>query len=52
MLRQKILDMVQEKRKDLVINKFILWYLKKSLESGMKPKIYKKVLAKHDISFA
>lgn len=47
-LRQKILGMTPEKRKQLGINKSTFWYLKKSIESGRKPKIYQKVLDKID----
>ena len=49
--KQELLKMTPERRKELGINKSTLWYLKKSLESGKKPKIYKKVLEKLDTSF-
>ena len=51
-VKQELLKMTPDKRKELGINKSTLWYLKKSLESGKKPKIYKKVLAKLDTSVA
>ena len=49
-LRLKILGMTPEQRRGLKLNKSTLWYLKKSLESGKKPKIYQKVLEKIEIS--
>jgi len=45
-IRQKILNMTPKQRKELGLNKSTLWYLKKSLESGKKPRIYQKVLEK------
>ena len=48
-LREKILGMTPKQRKELRINKSTLWYLKKSLESGKKPKIYQKVLEKIEL---
>lgn len=47
-VREKILGMTPKQRRELGINKSTLWYLKKSLESGKKPKIYQKVLGKID----
>ena len=51
-IKQDLIQMTPKRRKELGINKSTLWYLKKALESGKKPKIYKKVLAKLDTSFA
>ena len=51
-IKQDLIQMTPEKRKELGINKSTLWYLKNNLESGKKPKIYKKVLKKLDTSFA
>ena len=51
-IKQELLKMTPDKRKQLGINKSTLWYLKKGLESGKKPKIYKKVLEKLDTSVA
>ena len=51
-IKQELLKMTPNKRKQLGINKSTLWYLKKGLESGKKPKIYKKVLEKLDTSLA
>ena len=50
-IKQDLIQMTSKRRKELGINKSTLWYLKKSLESGRKPKIYKKVLEKLDTSF-
>ena len=43
-LREKILNMTSEERKQLGINKFALWYIKKNLSEGKTPKIYEKML--------
>ena len=51
-IKQDLIQMTPKLRKELGINKSTLWYLKKSLESGKKPKIYKKVLEKLDTSLA
>ena len=51
-IKQNLIHMTPERRKELGINKSTLWYLKKNIESGKKPKIYKKVLEKLDTSFA
>ena len=45
-LRRKILNMTQDERKKLGINKSTLWYIKKSLLEGKTPKIYEKILLK------
>ena len=45
-LREKILNMTAEERKQLGINKSTLWYLKKGLSEGKSPKIYKKLILK------
>ena len=50
-LREKILSITNEEIKMLGINKSTLWYLKKGLKSGKKPRIYKKVLERLDTSF-
>ena len=47
-IKLDLIQMTPEKRKELGINKSTLWYLKKGLKSGKKPKIYKKVLEKLD----
>ena len=49
-LKQKILNMTSEQRRELGLNKSTLWYLKKSIGSGKKPKIYQKVLEKIELS--
>ena len=51
-IKQDLIQMTPERRKELGINKSTLWYLKKNIESGKKPRIYKKVLEKLDTSFA
>jgi len=45
-LREKILNMTNEERKQLGINKSTLWYMKKNLSEGKSPKIYEKILLK------
>ncbi len=45
-LREKILSMTPEERKELGINKSTLWHIKKNLSAGKTPKIYKKILLK------
>ena len=45
-LREKILNMTSEERKQLGINKSTLWYIKKNLSEGRTPKIYEKILLK------
>lgn len=49
-IKQELLRMTPDKRKQLGINKSTLWYLKKGLESGKKPRIYKKVLEKVELA--
>lgn len=46
LLKQKLLSMTPEQRKNLGINKSTLWYIKKNLQSKDKVKIYDKVLEK------
>ena len=45
-LREKILNMTSDERKELGINKSTLWYIKKNLSEGKTPKIYEKILLK------
>jgi len=45
-LREKILKMTSEERKQLGINKSTLWYIKKNLSEGKTPKIYEKIFLK------
>lgn len=45
-LRQRILNMTPEERKELGINKSTLWYQKKNMEIGKSSKIYQKVISK------
>jgi len=45
-LREKILNMTSEERKELGINKSTLWYIQKNLSDGKTPKIYEKILLK------
>ena len=45
-LREKILNMTTEKRKQLGINKSTLWHIQKNLAEGKTPKIYEKILLK------
>jgi len=45
-LREKILNMTQQERKKLGINKSTLWYIKKNLSEGKTSKIYQKILLK------
>ena len=45
-LRNKILNMTPEERKQLGINKSTLWYIKKNLHEGKTPKMYEKILLK------
>ena len=45
-LREKILSMTFEERKQLGINKSTLWHIRKNLSEGKTPKIYEKVLLK------
>ena len=45
-IRNKIVNMTTEQRKQLGINKSTLWYVKKSLLEGKTPKIYEKILLK------
>ena len=45
-LRNKILNMTANERKELGINKSTLWYIQKNLSEGKTPKIYEKILAK------
>ncbi|WP_420545511.1 hypothetical protein [Nitrosopumilus sp.] len=45
-LKEKILNMTSEERKQLGINKSTLWYIKKNLAEGKTPKVYEKILLK------
>ena len=45
-LREKILSMTPDERKELGINKSTLWYIKKNMSEGKTPKIYEKILLK------
>ena len=45
-LREKILNMTPEERKELGINKSTLWHIKKNMSEGKTPKIYEKILLK------
>jgi len=45
-LREKILNMTSDARKELGINKSTLWNIEKNLLEGKTPKIYKKILLK------
>jgi len=45
-LRERILNITPDQRKELGINKSTLWYLKKNLVEGKTPKIYEKILLK------
>ena len=45
-LRERILNMTSEERKQLGINKSTLWYIKKNLSEGKTPKIYEKIMLK------
>jgi len=45
-LRDNILKMTTEERKQLGINKSTLWYIKKNLSDGKTPKIYGKTFAR------
>jgi len=45
-LREKILNMTPDERKELGINKSTMWNIKKNLLEGNIPKIYEKVLLK------
>ncbi|MDH3395138.1 MAG: hypothetical protein OER82_03295 [Nitrosopumilus sp.] len=45
-LREKILNMTPDERKELGINKSTLWYMKKNLVDGKNSKIYEKILLK------
>lgn len=49
-IKQDLIQMTPERRKELGINKSTLWYLKKGLKSGKKPRIYKKVLQKVELA--
>lgn len=45
-LREKILSMTPDERKQLGINKSTLWYIKKNLSEEKNPKIYEKIFLK------
>ena len=45
-LREKILSMTPDERKELGINKSTLWHIQKNLSEGKTPKIYEKILLK------
>ncbi|MDH3779627.1 MAG: hypothetical protein OES15_02095 [Nitrosopumilus sp.] len=49
-MKETILNVTPEERKELGINKSTLWYLKKNIMSGRKPRIYRKVLEKMNSS--
>ena len=48
-LRDKILNMTHEERKELGINKSTLWYIKKNFSERKTPKIYEKILSRINI---
>ena len=45
-LREKILRMTPQERKQLGINKYTLWYIKTNLTEGKTSRIYEKILLK------
>jgi CRISPR-associated protein Cas1 len=45
-IKEKILNMTSEERKQLGINKSTLWYIKKNLSEEKSSKIYKKIMLK------
>ena len=45
-LREKILNMTPQERKQLGINKSTLWHMKKNLADGRTSKVYEKILLK------
>ena len=45
-LREKILNMTSDNRKELRINKSTLWHIKKNLSEGKNSKIYDKISIK------
>ena len=45
-LREKVLNMTTDERKELGINKSTLWYIKKNLSEGKISKIYEKIFLK------
>jgi len=45
-LRERILNMTHDERKQLKINKSTLWYIKKNLSEDKTPKVYEKILLK------
>ena len=45
-LREKILNMTPEERKELGINKSTLWYIQKNLSENKPAKMYQKVISK------
>jgi CRISPR-associated protein Cas1 len=45
-LKEKILNMTNQERKELGINKSTLWYIRKNLLEGKTPKIYEKIFLK------
>ncbi|MDH3657180.1 MAG: hypothetical protein OEM77_03495 [Nitrosopumilus sp.] len=45
-LKEKILNMTLDERKQLGINKSLLWYIQKNLVEGKTPKINEKILLK------
>ena len=45
-LREKILKMTSDERKNLGINKSTLWHIQKNLSEGRTTKLYEKVLLK------
>jgi len=49
MLREKLLSMTPQQRKQLGINKSTLWYIKKNISNGKTRKIYSKILSKLDV---
>ena len=50
-LREMILSMTDDERRELGINKSTLWHIKKSLSEGKTPKIYEKILLNHYFEF-
>jgi len=45
-LREKLLNMTNQERKELGINKSTLWYIQKNRSEGKTSKIYEKILLK------
>ncbi len=49
-IKQDLIQMTPKRRKELGINKSTLWYLKKGLKSGKKPRMYQKILQKVELA--